>query len=195
MLHPNTVLKHINNKIGYGVFATQFIPKGTITYAKDELEIELDDIAFQKLSPPMQEQAEKYSYRDARGIYILSWDLGKYVNHCCFPNTLSTGYGFEVAIQDIHSGQEITDDYGLFNLEKPFPVTCEKKDCRGCISAEDLDTYASVWDKEIEKVLSCLFKVEQPLFTFLSNEVKNQLEQFRQNPAQMLSVSDLKFKK
>jgi hypothetical protein len=37
MIHPWTELRFINDSIGYGVFATQFIPKGTIVWALDDL--------------------------------------------------------------------------------------------------------------------------------------------------------------
>ena len=38
MIHPNTRLGFVNEEIGYGVFATALIPKGTIVYVKDDLE-------------------------------------------------------------------------------------------------------------------------------------------------------------
>ena len=41
MIHPKTELRFVNDDIGYGVFATEFIPKGTILYVKDELEIKV----------------------------------------------------------------------------------------------------------------------------------------------------------
>ena len=41
MIHPNTELRFINPVVGYGVFATDFIPEGTITYVKDSLELEV----------------------------------------------------------------------------------------------------------------------------------------------------------
>lgn len=39
MIHPKTELRYINDTVGYGVFATDRIPKGTIVYVKDSLEI------------------------------------------------------------------------------------------------------------------------------------------------------------
>ena len=55
MIHPHTRIHFINEEMGYGVFATQFIPKGTITYVKDslELEITLEDYALH--TPQMQQ--------------------------------------------------------------------------------------------------------------------------------------------
>ena len=38
MLHPHTELRFVSPEIGYGIFATAFIPKGTITWVKDELD-------------------------------------------------------------------------------------------------------------------------------------------------------------
>ena len=38
MIHPHTELRFINEQMGFGVFATQFIPKGTIIWALDELD-------------------------------------------------------------------------------------------------------------------------------------------------------------
>ncbi|MHC5084588.1 MAG: SET domain-containing protein, partial [Planctomycetota bacterium] len=34
MIHPDTELRKVNETIGYGVFATRHIPKGTILYVK-----------------------------------------------------------------------------------------------------------------------------------------------------------------
>jgi hypothetical protein len=39
MIHPHTCIRYVNPQIGYGVFATAFIPKGTIVYVKDDLEL------------------------------------------------------------------------------------------------------------------------------------------------------------
>ena len=38
MIHPDTELRFINEKIGYGVVALKLIPKGTITWAIDKLD-------------------------------------------------------------------------------------------------------------------------------------------------------------
>ena len=59
MIHPNTQIQYINDLIGYGVFATEFIPKGTITYVKDSLELEISPADFHNHSLQMQEQIEK----------------------------------------------------------------------------------------------------------------------------------------
>ncbi len=39
MIHSKTELKFINDLVGYGVFATETIPEGTIVYVKDSLKL------------------------------------------------------------------------------------------------------------------------------------------------------------
>ncbi len=193
MIHPDTCIKHIDETIGFGVFATAFIPKGTIVYAKDMFEAEVAPEQFQTLPPTVQEVIEKYSYIDDQGIRIVSWDSSKYVNHCCFSNTISTGYGFEIARRDIHPGEEVTDDYGLFNLEYDMLLHCSQPDCRKTVSASDLDHYHQIWDAEIKTLLPYILTVEQPLWPLLQSEVIEELQQFLEGAEQTYrSVISLK---
>lgn len=37
MIHPDTEVRFINPEKGYGLVATKFIPKGTITWVQDDL--------------------------------------------------------------------------------------------------------------------------------------------------------------
>jgi hypothetical protein len=195
MIHPHTRLQYIDDVIGYGVFATRFIPKGTITYVKDLLEREIPWDEFQQLDPEMQVVAEKYSYIDERGVRIVSWDFAKYVNHCCHCNTMSTGYGFEIAIRDIHPGEEITDEYGIFNLEWDMEVKCRYANCRRHITHDDLDRYHAEWDKAIQPALQLLFEVNQPLLHLLEEKTVAQLQQYLHDPSCFKSVYQLKFHK
>ena len=116
MLHPDTQLGVVSAEIGYGVFATALIPKGTIVYIKDPLEIEIGDDDPRLRDPEMLRIIERYSYIEPGGTRVLSWDLAKYMNHSCDPNSISTGYGFEIAARDIQKGEQITDEYGLLNI-------------------------------------------------------------------------------
>ena len=38
MVHPHTEIRFVNDIIGWGVFASRFIPKGTIIWALDPLD-------------------------------------------------------------------------------------------------------------------------------------------------------------
>lgn len=76
MIHPHTELRFINKEIGFGVFATKLIPKGTITWALDELDQILEPEFVNSTSSFCQEVIKKYAYRNQDGLYILCWDLG-----------------------------------------------------------------------------------------------------------------------
>jgi len=194
MIHPKTELKLINPSIGYGVFATDFIPEGTIIYVKDSLELEISPTDFLLHSLEMQDVIEKYSYIDERGYRIISWDFAKYVNHCCNFNTISTGYGFEMAIRDIEKGEQITDEYGIFNLEYEMALDCGQVGCRKVVKPNDFDTHYAAWDEKIKAAMPKLFSVEQPLISLLSQEVRNQLDILFQFPEKYKSVYELRFK-
>jgi hypothetical protein len=178
MIHPHTCIRYVNPQIGYGVFATAFIPKGTIVYVKDDLELEISPEAYEQHSPELREVIEKYSYIDQRGVRIVSWDFAKYVNHCCQCNTLSTGYGFEIAIRDIQEGEEITDDYGLFNLEQSMPLSCSQPGCRGFVGSNDFDQQAKKWDEKALSALQQTLQVAQPLWSFLDEPTRLALTHF-----------------
>lgn len=195
MIHPNTELRFISESIGYGVFATSDIPEGTIVYVKDSLELVVSPTDYLLHTPEMQEVVEKYSYIDEKGNRIISWDFAKYVNHCCNCNTISTGYGFEIAIREIKKGEQITDEYGIFNLDYPMTLVCGEPGCRKVIRPEDFDNYYEQWDHKIRQSIGHLFTVEQPLMPFVEKETREQLDEFFQNPGRYRSVYSLRLKK
>ncbi len=195
MIHPHTELQMVNDTVGYGVFATKLIPEGSITYIRDSLELEITPEAFEKCVPLLQEKIERYSFIDQRGIRVVSWDLAKYVNHCCQCNTMSTGYGFEIAIRDIYPGEQITDEYGIFNMTERINLLCDKPGCRGSVSADDFDNYYPQWDEQLKKSLNKLKKVEQPLMPLMEEETLGELEDYFNNPIKYKSVYSLKLGK
>lgn len=192
MIHPNTEIKYINDVVGYGVFATELIPEGTITYVKDSLEIAVTPTDYLVHSPDMQAVIEKYSYIDESGNRIISWDFAKYVNHCCNCNTISTGYGFEMAIRDIYPGEQITDEYGIFNLEVEIPLVCGEKGCRKKVGPSDFEDHYMEWDEKIQKSIPKLFEVEQPLMPLVDVETRKELDGFFNDPSKYRSVYALK---
>lgn len=194
MIHPHTELRFISPEVGYGVFATALIPEGTITYVKDSLELEVSPTDYLLHSPEMKETIEKYSYIDERGYRIISWDFAKYVNHCCNCNTISTGYGFELAIRDILPGEQITDEYGIFNLESEIELICGEQCCRRAVRPDDFDRYYREWDNKIVRSLANLFEVEQPLLPLLESVTRVQLDAYFQDPSRYRSVYSLKYK-
>lgn len=192
MIHPDTALRHVNQTIGDGIFATSRIPKGTIVYVVDPLDVKLSPREFKELNGPIRDLADKYSYIDQNGYRILSWDLAKYVNHSCEPNTLSAGYGFEIALRDIAEGEEITDDYGMFNLEWTIDCHCGSPRCRHEIRGSDLDRYAERWDAWIKDALAHVRDVMQPLWDVMIAPTRETLTGYLNGNEPYLSVRALR---
>lgn len=192
MMHPDTELKYINDVVGHGVFARKFIPKGTITYVKDSLEIEISPEEYLAHPKAVQDIIEKYSFVDPNGYRIVSWDIAKYVNHCCNCNTMSSGYGFEIAIRDIQPGEQITDEYGLFNVSYEMDLVCSQLNCRRKLRIDDFDTYQQEWDAKVHDALGKFQAVDQPLMQFLDTTTVNELNDFFADPSNYKSVIALK---
>ena len=193
MIHPSTELRFVSPAIGHGVFATAPIPRGTLVYVKDLLEVEVDPARFAQLDARHQAIVERYSYRDERGVRVLSWDHAKYVNHRCDCNTMSTGWGFEVALRDIAAGEEITDEYGLFNIEEVVPLACGCPGCRGELRPDDVDRLHPQWDEAVAAALEQTPAVDQPLWDFLPPQTQRDLGRYLRGLAPYRSVYGLKF--
>ena len=194
MIHPNIRIQYINDTIGYGVFATRMIPKGSAVYVKDSLEIEIRNSDLKNHSPEMQTLIEKYSYMDERGIRVISWDLAKYVNHCCNANTLSTAYGFDIAVRDIQEGEELTCDYGMLNVSEEMPLVCNQVGCRKVLKPSDFETCAVEWEAKVKAAIQHFMEVEQPLLAFIEEDNFEALMEFFYDPAAYRSVRNLRFK-
>lgn len=172
MIHPHTEIRFINDKIGYGVVATQFIPKGTITWAMDKLDRIFTPAQIKKLDPLYQQVLDKYTYRNAAGNYVLCWDNARFVNHSSNSNCITTAYEFELAVRDIYPGEELTDDYGYLNVEEPFEVVPEPGINRNIIYPDDLVRYHRAWDEKLLSAFPQLLQVHQPLMDLLNEEIK-----------------------
>ncbi len=169
MLHPHTELRHVSKLIGYGVFATQHIPKGTITWVRDDLDQSFAPSEILSFRPEYQEILNKYSFIDRTGQAVLCWDLARYMNHSCAANCLSGGYEFEIAIRDIPPGEELTDDYGTLNLTDLFHCFCHKPECRKLIRPDDLTRLWEAWDIKLRSAFPLIKSVDQPLVHFVRN--------------------------
>lgn len=175
MFHPHTELRFVSESIGLGVFATQLIPKGTITWALDALDQVFPPTALDSMSPMLRGVMDKYSFTDRRGKLILCWDHARFVNHSCEANCLSPGgFDFEIAVRDIHAGEELTDDYGTLNIDHGFECLCGSKGCRGRIMPDDAVRMADTWDGLIQGAVSRIGSVKQPLWELVKDpeEVK-----------------------
>jgi uncharacterized protein len=195
MIHPDTELKYINELKGRGIIATNHIPKGTVTYVKDKLEIIIAPDDERQEDPNYKDIIDTYTYTDSDGSKVLSWDTAKYVNHCCQFNTISTGYGFEIAVRDIHTGEELTDDYGLFNLNKEMKLKCNLSPCRKTVNGYDINNYHRQWDNLIKEALQKFNQVKQPLVPYLDPDTIKSLQDFLDHGKNYKSVLELKYLK
>ena len=187
MLHPKTELKIVNAVVGYGVFATEVIPKGTITWALDPLDQILEPERTGEIEAQFHGSVEHFTWTNGRGKRILCWDFGRYMNHSCSANSI--GYGgaeFEIAVRDIARGEELTSDYRTLNLESAMACTCGAASCTGMVRASDLDAIAGGCDQAIQSAFAMLHQVEQPLWQWLDN--KSLVRRLANAPAQIPSV-------
>ncbi len=116
---------------GIGLFADQFIPKGTITWKEMppfDLKVSREDVL--KLSPPAKELFLKYSYFSLYSQkYFLCFDDDRFINHSDEPNVVEgeiLAVGEEavtIAARDIYPGEELTCDYRSFALEHYENIT------------------------------------------------------------------------
>jgi uncharacterized protein len=168
MIHPASELRYVSPAIGYGVFATRFIPKGTFTWVLDSLDQTILQATMDRLPSLLQGALDKYSYHNRRGDRILCWDHSRFLNHSCNPTSLAPGFDLEIAVRDIEEGEEITDDYGSLNLETPFECACGSESCRGTIRPDDFDLYSQRWDALLAEAFTYAEQVEQPLWNLVA---------------------------
>ena len=187
MIYPKTELQFISDEIGHGVVATEFIPAGTITWALDKLDREFTPADFEKMDPLYQDILEFYTFRNNVGNLILCWDNGRYVNHSFDSNCLTTAYDFEIAICDIHPGEQLTDDYGYLNISAPFKGIDEGTK-RKVVYPDDLVNYHQEWDEKLLKVFHLIPKVNQPLISLIKPELWQEIEDVAQGKAKMKSI-------
>lgn len=112
-----------------GVFAVRDFKKGEVVLSWD-----ISHTLPKEVVDVMSDEEKKYiSLVD--GMYIVMQEPEKYVNHLCEPNTTVKIF-CDVAIRDIHAGEEITGDY----TEDLPPNTslkchCGSAKCRGIIES------------------------------------------------------------
>lgn len=188
MIHPNTELRFINDKIGYGVVATAFIPKGTITWALDKLDRIFTPGEINNMASVYRQIMDKYTYRNPAGNHVFCWDNARYINHSSNANCITTAYEFEIAIRDIQPGEELTDDYGYLNLEEPFEVLPEPGSDRNVIYPDDLVRYYPIWDEKLLGAFPNLLKVDQPLFHLLDKQTAEKATQIANGQMKMDSI-------
>lgn len=188
MLHPSHELRFINSAIGYGIFATEPIPKGTIIVFSDSLDIKILPRMYARFSEKFREIVESFTYIDKEGQGVLPWDNAKYLNHSCEPNILLTPYLFFISTHDIAESEQITTDYGLlqayldvYQQGEFFSCQCGSSNCRKIANFKEIEQYLPLFIACLSEALSCLFQVKQPLLNLINTKEKNELIKALQN--------------
>ena len=106
-----------SSKHGIGLFADQFVPKGTVTWEYSSLyDSSYTEDEVQKMSEPARQQFLHYAYFDKDiNKNILCFDDQRFINHTSNgANILSTPHR-DIAIRDIDVGEELLCDYNKFD--------------------------------------------------------------------------------
>jgi SET domain-containing protein len=120
MLQVKTIVKESSIPgAGKGLFADQFIPKGTFVWIWNPIiDKEISTNMLQYMTELEQSYVNKYGYREGNMIYLCS-DDGKYFNHSTTPNCIDyyhkTWGGVTETCQDVQKGEELTCDYTTFD--------------------------------------------------------------------------------
>lgn len=175
MIHPHTELKFISPEMGFGVVATRLIPKGTITWAFDQLDQVFTPGKVECMDEFYKNILFKYTYRDSKGNLILCWDHSRFVNHSFNSNCITTAYNFEIAVRDIQPGEELTDDYGYLNCLEPFECHPEPGTNRKCVMPDDLLHFYKEWDAKVIAAFHYFPEVKQPLAFLIEPAYKDKV--------------------
>ncbi|RAK69881.1 SET domain-containing protein [Hymenobacter edaphi] len=188
MIHPDTELRFISPEIGYGVVATRLIPKGTICWIFDAFDQTFSPERVRGLDQLHKDILNKYSYRDAQGDFVLCWDNSRFVNHSFNSSLVSTAYNFELAVRDIHPGEELTDDYGYLNVWEPFDCLPEPGSARTQVLPDDLLNFHPEWDAKLTDAFRHFNQVAQPLRPLLEARYQAKVEAVAAGRAPMDSI-------
>lgn len=168
MIHPHTEIRYISEEKGHGVVATQFIPRGTITWVLDAFDQRFSPEQVAHMDEAHRRIVDTYTFRDNQGHFVLCWDHGRYVNHSFHSNCLTTAYDFEIAVRDIQPGEELTDDYGYLNITEPFDCLPEADTDRTRVYPDDILRLHPAWDSQLHIAFGHLTGVAQPLRPMMS---------------------------
>lgn len=187
MVLPSLRIQWISDEKGYGLFASEFIPKGTVTYCQDSLDIVISPSELQKHHQAIQDSVHKFAFEPPSGDMVMCWDHAKYINHCCQANSLSTGYEFEIAVRDVQVGEELTTDYRLFSKYNKFDFVCDDPQCpRSRMDQLPLQEI----DSKIQAALTHYSEIEQPLSFLVPPPILEKLKRYLIDPSAYISVEE-----
>ncbi len=116
MQHIKTLIKP-SARHGIGLFADQFIPKGTTTWQYDPaFDSSFSESDIERMTESARKVFLNYAYFDKTlNKYVLCFDDQRFINHSKeHANILST-IERDIAIRDIKQGEELLCDYDGFD--------------------------------------------------------------------------------
>jgi len=191
MIHPDTEVRHVNEIVGCGVFATCSIPVGTIIWAPDSLDRFFTHSQVCRWPEAVREATMRYMYRDRKGRYVLGWDHARYVNHSFTPNCIITPLGFTLVVRAIAVGDQILEDYGTLNIIEPFEPLPEMGVTRTVVHTRDLEMHSEAWDHLLQQAFQSSLSVSQPLLPLLKPAMRARWMQVCRHPEKLPPLSTL----
>lgn len=115
MLRVKTTLRY-SKLHGIGLFADQFIPKGTVTWQYDSgFDPSFSKEQIESLDELNKSQFLKYGYFDySLDKFILCSDDQRYINHSSKKYNISSTPEADVALRDINIGEELFCNYNHY---------------------------------------------------------------------------------
>jgi hypothetical protein len=188
MIHPNTELRFISEEIGIGVVATRLIPKGTIVWISDDLDMVFDEDEVDAMDEGRRNIIYKYGYTDNEDQYILNWDHARYMNHSFHPNCIDTAYDFQLAVKDIQPGEQLTTDYGIMGDDVGFECLPEEGTARTGVKEDDYLHYYREWDEMASDAFRYFLAVDQPLKHFIPEHLVDKVNEIASGTRPMDSI-------
>lgn len=159
-------IKETANK-GKGLFAKEFISKGTIVcFECNKCRVlSASLIGYDKMSEKEKKELLDYAYRKKDSTFLAPCGKTRYLNHSCNANILGVELGFDIVVRDIKKGEEATYDYRDFYDDVKIPCNCGEENCCKIIAfihpvPKELKQF---WAKKINSALKLVNKVKQPL--------------------------------
>ena len=149
---------------GMGVFASEFVPKGTLVWKLSDPKIYTKE-EWDKLP----EDIKKVCYPDAEDNFIYSEGKGESWNHSCDANTWWTADSELSAKRDIKKNEEITYDYASTDIdakikgmgeEYPWECKCGIPNCRKKLHWNDI-LKPEIYELNIDHIPSWVEKFVQ----------------------------------
>lgn len=112
MLRVRTSVK-TSDTHGIGLFAAQFIPKGTITWQRDpSLDIEFTEKDVSFLEKETREKFLWHCYYDhSINKFIMCADDQRFINHSSNTPNIQSTPDKDIAMRDINEGEELLCNY------------------------------------------------------------------------------------